>query len=49
MPCAGQTNANWEPFCCLKEPSVSELVENFGLAKPTSSKQDNLFSFNLPE
>ena len=39
--CAGQTKLKGEPCFVLKEPKVSELVENFGDDVPTGSR--NIF------
>lgn len=37
-PCAGQGIANSWPYTILKDPKVSDNVENFGMADPIGSK-----------
>ena len=42
MPCAGHKTEKDVPNFDLKDPSVSEFVENFGTVIPMGSKKDIL-------
>ena len=42
MPCAGHKTEKDVPNFDLKDPSVSEFVENFGTVIPMGSKKDVL-------